>query len=244
MEFFNQFKYAHDHFDTFKNFNTIFNHTNESDYTNIDWKIFNFTGITYDKIINFIKKNPTLNINCYWSLGSELFWNHIDQIKNHLFVFNDSIIASTKCLLPKTQKSIVALCMRNEYINSNYPHTRLSLNYYINAMNQFDKENHKFLIFSDDINKSKEILHDLSNSYDIEYTSPMPSAIGLCLMSMCDHIINANSSFCYWASILNTNPNKKIICSTQFIDPSLDYNLAQSSNYKWYPADWVALDIA
>ena len=242
MEFFNQFEYARDHFDTFKNFSTIFNYINESDYNNIDWKIFNFAGINYDKIINFIKKNSTLNINCYWSLGSELFWTHIDQIKNHLFVFNDDIIASSKSLLPKTQKSIVALCMRNEYINSHYPHTRLSLNYYINAMNQFDKENHKFLIFSDDINKSKEILRDLSNSYDIEYTSPIPSANGLCLMSMCDHVINANSSFCYWASILNTNPHKKIICSTQFIDPSLDYNLAQSINYKWYPEEWVALD--
>jgi hypothetical protein len=93
-------------------------------------------------------------------------------------------------------------------------------------------------------NKSKEILYEISDNYDIEYTSPMPSANGLCLMSMCDHIINANSSFCYWASILNSNPNKKIVCSTQFIDPSLDYNLAQSSNYKWYPSDWIALDIA
>lgn len=248
MEFYSQPEFAQDHFDAFKNFNTVFQHINESDYNKIDWKILNFSGIKYDKIINFIKKNPMININCYWSLQSELFWKHIDQIKNYLFVFNDNIISSTRPLLPKTEKSIVALCIRNECQFakkncSNYPHTRLSLNYYINAMNQFDKESHKFLIFSDNINQSKKILQDLSNSYDIEYTSLMPIPNGLCLMSMCNHIINANSSFCYWASILNTHPNKKIVCPTQFINPSLDYNLAQSINYKWYPADWVALDI-
>jgi hypothetical protein len=243
MEFFNKFPNAQDHFDVFINFNSIFKHIDEQEYNTIDWKMLNFSGTKYDKIINFIQKNSMLNIDCYWSLGQDLFWHHIDKIKNHLFVFNEDILNSSRTLLPQTEKSIVAVCMRNEYINSNHPHTRLSLNYYINAMDQFDKKNNKFLIFSDNIEQSKEILSVLDDSYDILYTNPMPSALGICLMSICNHIINANSSFCYWASLLNNNENKKIICSTNYIDPNRNYALAQASNYKWYPQDWIALDI-
>lgn len=243
MEFFNRFNNAPDHFDVFTNFNSIFSHMDEQEYNQIDWKMLNFSDTQYEKIINFIQKNSNLNIDCYWSLSSDLFWNHIDKIKNYLFVFNDEVLNLTKANLPRNEKCIVAVCMRNEYINSNHPHTRLSLDYYVNAMNQFDKKTNQFLIFSDDIDKSKQILSSLDNSYDIIYTNSMPSAYGLCLMSMCDHIINANSSFCYWASLLNNNPDKKIICSTQYIDPNRNYALAQTSNYKWYPQEWTALDI-
>ena len=37
--------------------------------------------------------------------------------------------------------------------------------------------------------------------------------------------------------------NKKSICSTKFIDKDKDPETAELLNYKWYPEDWIALDM-
>ena len=66
----------------------------------------------------------------------------------------------------------------------------------------------------------------------------MPSATGMCLMSMCDHNINANSSFSWWASFLNKNPNKKIICPQYYVK-TIQFEFI-NSNY--YPDDWIFID--
>ena len=167
---------------------------------------------------------------------------YLNDIINYLYVFNDKIAESAKKIIPKTEKNIVGICVRNEYKKSSYPHTRLSINFYIEAMKQYEDVNSKYLVFSDDTIESKKLFQSLENMYDIDYVDQTQSAIGLCAMSMCDHIICANSSFSYWASILNKNLNKKIVCSTKFIDDNRDKNLAKLLNYKWYPESWIALD--
>ena len=242
MEFFNTYTNSLDHSEAFTNFKNIFNIIDEEEYTKINWRSVNFSGVSYDKIIQYVKNNSDTNFNFYWSLNSKLYWNHIDKIINHLYLFNDNLIDECKNYLPKTTKNTVAVSIRNQYKKFSCPHSKLSINYYLEAMNQFDISNTKFIIFSDYIDESKEMLSDLQNIYDIEYTNQMPSAHGMCCMSLCDNIINANSSFSYWAGILNKNPNKKIICPTKFIDESIDYNLAQSINHKWYPEEWIGLD--
>jgi hypothetical protein len=109
-------------------------------------------------------------------------------------------------------------------------------------MNLFDKDNTKFLIFSDDIEESKKMLSTIDHIYDIEHTDSMASAQGMCSMSICDHIINANSSFSFWASVLNGNKHKKIIYPNYFIDPKIDKILAEKINHRWCPNEWIGLD--
>lgn len=241
MKFFNQHKNSIDHNECFVNFKNIFRIIDEYEYKNIDWSPINFSNSNYDSIIEYIKKNNSLNLNLYWSLHQDLYMYHIYDIANYLYIFQPNLIQQCLNKLPKTDKKIIGVSVRNEYKRLSGPHTQLSLNYYTEAMNKFDIKTSKFLIFSDFIDETKILLKDLESIYDIEYTESMPSANGMCLLSMCDHIINANSSFSYWASLLNKNPNKKIICPAKFIDANKNVSLANLINYKWYPNTWLGL---
>lgn len=243
MEGFNNFNepviYHHEAFINFKN---IFHIIDEPSINQYNWIIKNFTQATYDQIVKEINFD-TNNLSCLWSLNSDLTNKYLNDIINYLYVFDNKIIDYSKNILPLTNKEIVGICVRNEYKKFDCPHIKLSLDFYIQAMEQFDTNNSKYIIFSDDIDDCKNLFSSIENRFDLFYTKPMQSCIGLCSMSMCDHIICANSSFSYWASILNKNKNKKIVCSTNFIDKNKNKNLAEVLNYKWYPEEWTALDI-
>ena len=68
----------------------------------------------------------------------------------------------------------------------------------------------------------------------------MSSAEGMATLSLCDSIINSNSSFSFWASLLNKNINKKIIAPNYFLHPS--HAGAGFLNHRWFPSEWVGLD--
>lgn len=244
MSFFNNFNepilY---HQKVFPNLNSIFATVGEDILNNYSWKSLELYYLDYDKIINILK-NQKDNFICSWTLNKDLInITYLDEILNFLYIFDDGIIKQCKNLMPNTSKTIVGICVRNEYKRLRYPHVNLSIDFYTNAMRQFDTNNTKFLIFSDDLEESKKMFTKLHQNFDIEYTLSMQSAIGMCLMSLCDHNICANSSFSFWASLLNRNKNKQIICSTKFIDDTKNKSLANQLNYKWYPDSWLALDI-
>lgn len=243
MEGFNNFNepviYHHEAFVNFKNIFHIIDEPNISQY---NWIIKNFTQATYDQIIKEINSD-TNNSCCLWSLNSDLTNKYLNDIINYLYIFDNKIINYSKNILPSTTKQTVGICVRNEYKKFDCPHIKLSLDFYINAMEQFDISNSKYIIFSDDIDDCKNLFSSIEHKFDLFYTQPMQSAIGLCSMSMCDHIVCANSSFSYWAAILNKNIKKKIICSNKFIDETIDPKLASLLNSKWYPNNWIALDV-
>jgi hypothetical protein len=61
-----------------------------------------------------------------------------------------------------------------------------------------------------------------------------PTEIDLCLMSMCDHNIIANSSFSWWGAWLNNNPNKKVVAPKKWFGPAYTHNTKDL-----YPESWI-----
>ncbi len=114
-----------------------------------------------------------------------------------------------KCLsmlekMKKDNKQLVSLHIRRgDYVNLQNFHPLCTLEYYKNCIERF--QNAKFAIFSDDIEwcKSKFSFID-----DVVYSESDNPYVDLCLMSMCDHNIIANSSYSWWAAWLNSNPHK------------------------------------
>ena len=61
----------------------------------------------------------------------------------------------------------------------------------------------------------------------------------MCLMTLCDHNIIANSTFSWWGAYLNQNLNKKIICPYNY----LNYiPLNDIINGKYFPKEWIPIN--
>jgi hypothetical protein len=104
---------------------------------------------------------------------------------------------------------------RTDYLALSDIHLNLGTTYYEEAISIFSKEKSIFLIFSDDVEfiQKEPLFQDLANKYivtnqDDEYC--------FWLMSACHHNIIANSSYSWWASYINSNPNKLVICPSKW----------------------------
>jgi len=91
----------------------------------------------------------------------------------------------------------------------------VKMSYYDRTIKHFaDLGYSKFLVFSDDIQWSKE---NLKQKVDFEFventiggSEQMTARNELALMSCCEHQIIANSSYSWWGAWLNQNPNKVV----------------------------------
>jgi hypothetical protein len=78
----------------------------------------------------------------------------------------------------------------------------------------------KFLIFSDDLDWCRENFSS-DKFHVVDSGSPYSD---LKLITMCDHHINANSSFSWWGSWLNRKENKRVICPSNWFGSAINKN--------------------
>lgn len=229
--------------DAFPNVKKVFEKINflEHEWEHVNTGVMPLENIIYSIIVNR-KLGQFPNFNFEWFQRYSLWYPYKDQVFN-LFEFNNDLLELARINIPKTNKKIVGVSFRNEYkkFNSTGGHTKLGVDYYRKAFSCFPKEDYCFLIFADFFEQCPEVLDQLSSEYDIMYTKEnMSSAEGMATLSLCDSIINSNSSFSFWASFLNKNINKKIICPNYFLHPS--HAGAALLNHKWFPSEWTGLN--
>jgi hypothetical protein len=86
------------------------------------------------------------------------------------------------------------------------------------------------LVFSDSIDWCKEqefFAPDrfmFSEPEDKYSDGALVPYIDLCLMSLCDHAIIANSSMSWWGAWLQKNPNKKVIAPKMWFGPAYSFH--------------------
>jgi hypothetical protein len=115
----------------------------------------------------------------------------------------------------------------------------LSLEYYQEAVNKiqslFPNQKIKYLIFSNGIEWVKENFK-LDNCV---YVEGLDRFKDMCLMTLCDHNIIANSTFSWWGAYLNQNLNKKVVCPYNY----LNYiPLNDIINGKYFPKEWISIN--
>lgn len=107
-------------------------------------------------------------------------------------------------------ESVCITIRLGDYLN-NDTHQVCTKRFYINAMKKMKElhPNAKFFIFSDEINKAKDIF---DFPYPVIYDSgKMKDYASLFTMSKCKHFIISNSSFSWWAQYLSNNAQKTVI---------------------------------
>jgi hypothetical protein len=129
---------------------------------------------------------------------SEKYFMHIENQIRQDFTFHDSIL--DKCIDYKSKnffdKKVISVHIRRtDYItDSNFQ--CLPLEYYNDALKLLSPL--PIIIFSDDIKWCKNVFTDSRFTF-----SPFSTSFeDLCLMSLCDYHIIANSSFSWWGSWL------------------------------------------
>ncbi len=138
-----------------------------------------------------------------------------------------------------SKNSVAVHIRRGDYISNvsaNKIHGIISIEYYHTAIKLL-KEKYidcNFIIFSDDINWCKDNIKSECPIHFHEGNTDLP-IYDLYLMKNCKHQIIANSSFSYWAAVLNTNENKTVILPRKWTVK--DY----TSDLKLYNKQWTIL---
>jgi hypothetical protein len=134
---------------------------------------------------------------------------------------------------------------RGDYLLPQYSFCHLDSDYYIKAIvdNFMPIEDYNFIVFSNDIEYVKEMFV----GDNIWFIDPVggekictdSEKEDLALLSLCDHHITANSSYSWWGAYLSKNPDKKIVCPTNWL-----HSNHQSSwiNGNYYPPTWINID--
>ncbi len=128
-------------------------------------------------------------------------------------------------------ESISIHVRRTDYVG-NKAYCEFPFSYYYNAIQRVKGD---LFIFSDDMEWCKEYFKKDYFSRKITFVHCL-DFLDFELMKLCKHNISANSSFSYWASLLNPNPDKVVIISGKWLaDTEIDNDEVH------FPKEWIKL---
>ena len=164
------------------------------------------------------------NTNLEGFFQCEKYWIHITNIIRKEFQFKDEFLEPSslkiESLRNKFGKLVAIHIRRGDYIGIQNEHPVLSEDYYQKALENFSDIECGFIVFSDDIEYCKYMFGEDERIYYVENNIDF---IDMCMMSLCDHNIIANSTFSWWAAWLNTNINKKVVAPLVWLGPKIKH---------------------
>jgi hypothetical protein len=170
---------------------------------------------------------------CGYFQSEKYFINYKNQILNE-YQFNKSIKDEALNIRNITNKPVISIHVRlGDYLQNQTCHPVCSKEYYFEALNILPDDLMLF-IFSDDIEKASEIFKNLKRP--MVFIDTKNKFVDMCVMSMCNYHIIANSSFSWWGAWLAES--KKVIAPSQWFGP--DINMPKN----WsdiYCKDWIVI---
>ena len=109
------------------------------------------------------------------------------------------------------------------------------IEYYEKALAEFD-DDQPVIVFSDSPEWVKEQEFFADDRFLISENSD--NRVDMCLMSLCDDFIIANSSFSWWAAWLSNNSNKKVIAPVQWFGTGYT---KKNDTKDLIPDDWTRI---
>jgi hypothetical protein len=193
---------------------------------NFYYKISEMTKNYSDHMIN-IPFNKNIYLTGFFQ-SALYFKDNFERIKKH---FDFKILNIAKDIIKKyncDNKKLVALHIRGgDYIEKSDYHKLLPKSYYEKCLSSLDLQNCNIILFTDDYNYAFnnyseyfniDINEIIKNNINKEYEYLINnSELSLFLMSCCDTIICANSTFSLWASYFSNS--EKIFIPREWFGP-------------------------
>lgn len=158
------------------------------------------------------------NVDLLGYFQSEKYFNHIrEDIKND-FSFSESITNYCINFIKDIGDEVISLHIRRgDYLNLQSFHPTPPLEYYVEALKRLPDI--PVLIFSDDPDWCFQ--QELFNSNRFLISQSDQADFDMCLMTMCNYHIIANSSFSWWGAWLADS--KKVFAPKVWFGPSLTH---------------------
>jgi len=144
---------------------------------------------------------------------TEKYFKHIEQEIREDFTFKQEILKPCNEMISTVDNPVALHVRRTDYLTNSENHFNLPLEYYAAALKHFDADRN-VIVFSDDPKWCQE--QELFSDDRFMVSENTDNRVDLCLMSLCDDFIIANSSFSWWAACLSNNENKKVIAPVQW----------------------------
>jgi Glycosyl transferase family 11 len=182
---------------------------------------FTMSTVGYDDSVLLLPDGSHLR---GWFQSERYFMEAANDIRRlfDLEPFNSNVAIERLHEVRKIADVVAAIHVRRgDYVGSPLFHVDL-IGYYKEAMQLFSKEfNCTYLVFSDDVlwckkqywlqGKNIQFAQDL-----VEFERPICE---MALMSRCDHLIIANSTFSWWAAWLCGSMSKRVIIPKRWFVP-------------------------
>lgn len=219
-------------------------------FENFERKPINFHTTTYDETLFNLDPNKNYNLDGRFDLYT-YWYNDIGQevaawkLKPHLIQQAEDRYSEIKNKLGD-KPSVSIHIRRGDYLLPVHHFADLSDGeYYEKAIVQqfLPIEDYNFIVFSNDIQYAKELF----SGDNIWFVDPEggdkvcsdSEKEDFALMSRCDNHIIANSSYSWWAAYLCKNPDKKIVCPTNWLKK---YHQSSWINGRYFPPNWINID--
>lgn len=153
------------------------------------------------------------NINLHDYFQSEKYFKHIENEIREDFTFKEEVLSPCKEMILQVDNPIALHVRRTDYLTNSENHPPCGIDYYQRALEHFGNDRN-VIVFSDDSKwcSEQEVFSDdrflISENTD--------NRVDLCLMSLCNDFIIANSSYSWWGAWLSKNKNKKVIAPIQW----------------------------
>lgn len=225
------------------NSNTQNQGNNVSTYINNIFKKLNFKNEVVSDIgifeggfnFNDVVTPPNKNINFHgYYQSSKNFYGYNTNIKE-LFEPDENFIKNLKVKYPKIfdNNSVSIHIRKGDYKNFPEIHPSISVSYIKKCVSKFNGD-YNFFVFSDDEKWCEINLNFLDYVFvklDFDYEE-------LWAISLCKNNIMSNSSFSWWGSYLNKNPNKVVLCPSMWFGPN---GVKQYEDI--YENDWIKINV-
>ena len=172
------------------------------------------------------------NVNLYGFFQSEKYFKHIEDEIREDFTFDAELVKSCKEFLEYTFvfRDVIALHIRRGDYISNPNHPSQPMEYYQRALEMLPDLD--VIVFSDDAEWCKQQEIFASDRFSISEGNTTDA--DLCLMSLCQYHIIANSSFSWWGAWLAKS--KKVIAPKNWFGGDCvnkDVSDMEFANWTW-----------
>ena len=167
---------------------------------------------------------------------TEKYFKHIESEIREDFTFKDEVLTPCKEMIESVENPIALHIRRGDYVKNSDNHPVCSIEYYDAALGKFD-DDRNVIVFSDD----PLWCHDEGIFGDDRFiiSENDDNRVDLCLMSLCNDFIIANSTYSWWGAWLSSNKDKKVIAPVQWFGKT---GYTKDHNTKdLIPDDWIKI---